>query len=175
MREIDRLKGRVEELQADLDKEATRKKQRHARGKEKRAFDRLPTVTKHEFWCDHCRWDFAAPAYKVWSDVQQVGVWQSVCPRCTSFVYRHATGKTLDPYYEKSNKVRVMRNESAADMLAPGQHGFKTLYGDPFEQYYRRFQESAEQLADTYAAFGLTGHTLERKRAEQVIRETLDQ
>lgn len=174
MREVDRLKEHVREVQDDLDRESKIKAQRKARGKEKRAFDRLPAETKHEFWCDHCLVDFAAPAYKVWSDILQEGVWISICPRCTSFVYRHATGKTLDAYYEKSTKVRVMRNEATIDMLRPSDYGFRSLYGDPFEEYYRRFQESEEQLADTYAAYGITGTTLERKREEQVIREVLE-
>lgn len=167
---IEDARNVVREVQADLDKERQNKDRRKAQTKEKRVFDSLPEQTKIEFWCRHCQIDFVAPAYRIWSEVHQLGSWQSFCPRCEGLVYRHVNSKTLDPYYEESLKVRVMRSEGEADMLSPHQYGFRTLYGDPFESYYRQFQEQEESLHNRYATMGLTGLTVEEKSE----REKLD-
>lgn len=172
--ETEQLKKSLESHYQDIDIENERKRKRKAQTKEKRAFDALPTQTKYEFFCINCDIDFVAPAYKNWSEIHQVGIWQSFCPRCERLVVRHTTGKKYDPYYEHSHKVRVMRGEAERDMLRPTDYGFKTLYGDPFEHYYRRFQETQEDIDNRYAALGLTGMTLDQKSEQERLNEIMN-
>ena len=168
-----RMKDVVLGHQEELVKDREEKKRRAAREKEKRAFDKLPAQTRMEFWCGACQIDFVAPAYKFWSEVHKLGAWHSVCPSCERMVIRHVNHKDSDPYYEQSAKVRVMRGEAAKDMLQPMDYGFETLYGDPFEHYYRRFQEGEERIHSRYAALGLTGLTTGEKEDMSEFFDTI--
>ena len=170
----DRLTKHVEAIQSDLNKENAEKKRIKNSSREKTAFDKLPEYTpRMEFWCDHCLIDFVAPAYKTWSNIHNTGSWQSFCPVCESQVYRYASSKKLDPYYAKSDKIKIMRGEHLVDMLQPGEYGFQTEYGDPFEHYYRRFQQRHEDLHNRYASMGLLGRTLKQKEEEEMIKEEM--
>ena len=160
------LKKGLNDLQNDLKQDRENKKAHKFHSKERIAFEKLPAYTKTEFWCGKCETDFVAPAYKIWIDFYGVGSWHSFCPICGGLVYRHITSKTLDPYYSQSDKIKIMRGEALTDMLQPGQYGFQTQYGDPFEHYYKRFQEKHEQLHNKYAAMGLLGKTLAQKDEE---------
>lgn len=170
----EQLKSSLAEHMKDIDTENARKGKRKAQGKEKRAFDKLPRQSRYEFFCVPCDIDFVAPAYKAWSEIHQVGVWQSFCPRCERMVVRYTTVKKLDPYYAHSHKIKVMRGEAEKDMLRPMDYGFKTMYGDPFEHYYRRFQERQEDIDNRYAALGLTGLTLDQKSEQEEFADAFN-
>ena len=167
------LKKSLENIQADLDKDTQRRKRVKEMSRERRAFDKLPEFAKTEFWCESCDADFVAPAYKIWIEAYEVGSWHSFCPVCGKLVYRHITSKILDPYYNQSNKIKEMRGKGAVDMLQPGQYGFQSQYGDPFEHYYKKYQEKHEQLHNKYAEMGLLGKTLAQKDEEDDIMREL--
>ncbi|KKN24239.1 hypothetical protein LCGC14_0896840 [marine sediment metagenome] len=170
------LKDSVTAIQGDLEKDRNKRKSEKNRNKEKIAYNKLPgAVPKKEFWCDHCSIDFVAPSYKTWSIIHEVGAWHSFCPLCEGIVYRHITDKIIDPYYNKSEKLRVMRGEAYKDLMQPGEYGYQTMYGEPFEHYYKRFQESHELLHDKYASMGLIGKTMAQKNEEDDIKEMLDE
>lgn len=174
MSKAKKLNKFVDALQTDIDKENTKKQKRKNQERERRAYNKLPTYSQRTaFWCDRCNIDFVAPAYKVWSDAHQHGNWQSFCPVCGDWVFRYITAKKLDPYYLRSEKIQVMRGESAKDLIQPGNYGFRTLYGDPFERYYKRFQEQHEALHNKYASMGLVGKTLKQKSEEEILREEM--
>ena len=168
------LRQHVRDVQADLDKDKKIARSRKHANKEHTAFLKLPINSKVEFWCDACQIDIVAPAYKVWIRRHWVGAWHSVCPDCGRMVYRHISSKKFDPYFNKSQKVRMMRSKGAKDMLRPGQYGFRTLYGDPFEEYYMKFQKREEDLTNKYAAIGIKGYTADRKNEQQRIRDTIN-
>ena len=158
----------IKELQQDLEKDKKNKLKEKGKFKERRAFNKLPEFSaKMEFWCDHCQIDFVAPAWKQWIVYSGIGTWQSFCPICEGWVYRHITAKVLDPYYFKSEKVRNMRGINAEDLIQPGQYGFKTYYGDPFVNHYMKFQHRHELLFNKYASMGLVGKTLEQRAEEE--------
>lgn len=169
----ERVKSALADHYQDIESNNAEKKHRRAQSKEQRAFDKLPEQTMHEFWCGECQIDFVAPAYKVWSEIHQCGSWHSFCPVCERVVVRYATSRTLDPYYEQSVKIKVMRSEHETDMLRPGEYGFNMLYGDPFEGYYRRFQQRDEDIHNRYAALGLTGMTLDMKGEQERLQEEM--
>lgn len=169
----DNLKKSLEGIQGDLDKDNKAKKADKEQSREKRAFEKLPEYTKIEFWCENCNADFVAPAYKMWSKEYEVGSWHSFCPVCEKLVYRHITSKTLDPYYNQSQKIKEIRGKSSVDMLQPEQYGFTSQYGDPFEHYYKKHQEKHEQLYNKYAEMGLLGKTLAQKDEENDIMKEL--
>lgn len=169
------LENKVKDLQGELDRDKNERIRRKRRDRERVAFSKLPDVTpKMEFWCDRCRFDFVAPAYKVYSYIHDVGSWHSMCPSCESIVYRHITAKKFDPYYAKSEKVRIMQGESIREILQPGQYGFRTMYGDPFEHYYMRFQKRQEEIFNKYASIGLVGKSIAQKTEEETVREMLE-
>lgn len=169
----DNLKRSLDNVHADLDVDAENRNKIKENNKEKMAFRKLPEYTKTEFWCENCEADFVAPAYKIWIEIYEVGSWHSFCPVCGKLVYRHITGKVLDPYYSQSQKVKEMRGKGSVDMLQPGQYGFQSQYGDPFEHYYKRHQEKHEQLCNKYAEMGLLGKTLAQKDEENDIMKEL--
>lgn len=160
----------IQEIQRDLEKDRKGREKEKAKYKEKRAFDKLPRYTlKMGFWCDHCQLDFIAPAHKFWSSRHNIGTWQTFCPNCHAWVYRYITSKVLDPYYFKSQYMMSMRGVNAKDLIQPGEFGFKTLYDDPFENYYMQFQKRQEELFNKYAAMGLVGKTLSQKSDEEEL------
>lgn len=162
----------IKDLQADLELDKKRKLKEKASRKEHRAFLKLPEFTQRmEFWCDHCQIDFVAPAHKQWIERHLTGTWQSFCPICEGWVYRHITAKVVDPYYFKSEKVRNMRGINAADLLQPGERGFKTYYGDTFANYYYQYQHRHEELHNKYAMMGLVGKTLSQQAEEEELDE----
>lgn len=167
------LKSRLTDIQADLDMDRQDRNREKQKNKEKIVFQKLPEYTKIEFWCGKCSADFVAPAYKVWIEIYGVGSWHSFCPLCGELVYRHITSKVADPYYNQSDKIKIMRGEAVKETLQPGQYGFQSQYGDPFEHYYKRFQEKHEQLTNKYAEMGLLGKTLAHKEEESSIMREL--
>jgi hypothetical protein len=163
----------VKDVNAELDKEKDNKRRQRNKTKEYRAYVKLPRVALSEFWCENCQIDFAVPSYKVWSFYHNLGSWHSVCPQCEVLVVRHINNKGADTYYEKSIKMRVMRNQFSEDMLRPTDHGFRTLYGDAFEGYYRRFQERAEDIHNKYAGLGIRGTTLDEMDEKDALDKDL--
>jgi len=168
-----RIKKSVEDYQGDLKKSRKLKERDKAARKEKRAFDKLPEQSKHDFWCNRCQIDFVAPAYKVWTEYYDTGCWHSFCPQCEQLVYRYISSKKLDPYYQQSLKVKYMASKEVKDFLQPSQYGFRTMYGDPYEALYKRFQQREEDMHNKYAALGLHGKTLKQKTEEEHAREAL--
>lgn len=163
------IKESVASHQADLDAERAEREARKKRDKARRGFNALPQNTLTEFWCVSCQMDFVAPSYKFWSEVHQCGSWHSFCPGCERPVCRYIDAKKFDPYYEQSLKVRIMRSEAEKDMLTPFDYGYQTLYGDPFEHYYKRFQQSQDDIHNRYAALGLVGKTMGQKIDEEAL------
>ncbi len=173
--ETDRLRAVVDGVQADLAQEKDTKRLRRHKTKEYRAYVKLARIATNEFWCDNCQIDFAVPSYKVWNNYHNIGSWHSVCPICEILVIRHISNKATDTYYEKSTKIRVMRHEFSEDMLRPTDHGFRTLYGDPYEAWYRKFQERDEDIHNKYAGLGIRGTTIdERNQKEALDRDVID-
>ena len=164
----------IQDLQNDLDRDKEARLKVKAKMKEYRAFMKLPRYSpRMEFWCDDCAIDFVAPAFKQWIETHRMGTWQSFCPICWRWVYRHITSKVADPYYFKSEKLAIMRGASASDLLQPGQYGFKTLHGDPFAKYYYRFQQRHEEMWGRYAAMGLAGRTLAQQEEEEMTADDI--
>ena len=169
-----RLKKRVKEHQAEIDKDLKEKKAKKKENRERTAFDKLTDVTKTDFYCEYCMIDIVAPAYKLWINFYDIGVWKSNCPSCTLPIYRHITDKSNDPYYEKSRKIRESRSMFEADMFRPGTYGFKTLYGDPFAEFYMRYQNQEESLKGKYLSMGLTGETIKERTERDKMKEAFE-
>ena len=171
MSQENKLKKLVDDIHTDIDKDKVIKETLRLRDRERTAFMKLPTYdAKMGFFCDHCVVDFVVPAYKVWSEIHQIGTWRSFCPICEGLVYRHITQKKADPYYFRSEKMLEMRSAGAKDMLQPGQYGFKTNYGDAFEHYYKKYEEQQEVLFGKYASMGLVGKSLSQKNEEEDLK-----
>ena len=167
-----KLKTHLAEHQAELDKDVAIKKTNKVLVKERTAFEKLETFTERmEFFCDRCLIEMVAPAYKIWNDLWQIGTWRSACPECSLPVYRHITSKVIDPYYEKSQKIKEMRLLATNDMLAPGQYGFKTLYGDPYEHFYDKYQKKDEAIKHKYLAMGLKGETIGERTERDKMKD----
>jgi len=169
-----RLESTVKSIQSDLDKDRLLKKKHKGENRERHAYDSLPDyLPRMDYWCDHCQIDFVSPSYKVWSTLHEQGTWHSFCPICESMVYRYITAKTLDPYYMKSDKLRMMRSENLKDTLQPSEYGFKTMYGDAFEHYYKKHQVKHEELFNKYASMGISGKSVKQMAEEDIIKRDL--
>lgn len=172
-REVDRLAEHTEGVQEELKKDRTKRKADYKKRRAQEAYIKLPYEAKHEFFCTACDEDFVAPAWKVWNDRHGMGFWRSFCYNCESPVVRYITHKNLDPYYHLSKKVRLMQSTYAKDIIQPGQYGFKLLYGDPYEWWYKKMQKKNEDIDKRYGQFGLAGKTVAQIDAEEEAEEEL--
>lgn len=155
--ETSRLKEYVKDVQIELDTSREERKKLHKQKRAWEAYKKLPYEVKMAFFCTGCQEDFVAPAYKTWNPIHGIGTWNSFCYNCESIVYRHVTDTKDDPYYEYSAKIRHMRSSYERDIIQPGQYGFGTLYGDPYERLYNQYQNKQEDIEQRYASMGLGG------------------
>ena len=170
-----RLRQRIDDQDEVVQVERARKEEIRKSGKDFRSFNKLPAQTEMDFWCDKCQEDIKAPAHKSWSHFYCTGSWLSFCATCGSVLVRYINDKAHDPYYERSRKIAIMRAEGEADMLRPDQYGFRTLYGDPHQEWMKQRQIREESVRAKYAAYGLRGASIEQETEEERIKETFDQ
>lgn len=166
-----RLKQRVRDIQSDLEVDKNKKKARAKDSREYRAFVKLPYQQNVDFFCRFCAIDFTVPAHRMWSFFYNCGAWHSYCPECGVEVVRNISDKTSDPYYEESVKIRDMRGRFSKDMLRPDQYGFKTLYGNAYDEYERRYEERREEIRSKYASMNLKGTILREKTEIEKVKE----
>ncbi len=171
MSDIERLRQRVRDRQAEIDEETAIKEKRKKQAREYTAYLKLPEESEQDMFCEHCLLDFRGPAYKEWSWLFGVGAWVSFCPLCGLPKCRWITGKTNDPYYEQAQKIRSMRSEYEADILRPDQWGFQTLYGDPFEKYAQQSANQEQEVRSRFLEMGLGGITIQEKSEREKIKE----
>lgn len=173
--ERERLSEALDDKHADLAVDRNHRIKLRKKRKALEAYKKLPFLSKVAFFCQACQEDFVAPAYKKWSTLHELGTWFSMCPYCESEVYRHITEKIADPYHHLSNKSRHMKSINARDILQPNQYGFNTLYDNPYEDLFNRYQKKEEDIYNKYARFGLTGKDSEQLDEEREVREELEE
>lgn len=171
--EKDRLSNMVDDIHVDQDQERSIRAIKREKRKAYEAYKKLPYDTKMAFFCQACQEDFVIPAYRRWSTLHEIGTWQSFCPYCDSEVYRHITSRTEDPYNHLSNKTVHLRSSAARDILQPDEYGFNTLYGDPYEDLYNRYQNKEEELDYQTARHGLVDRSNIEADQERQIEEEL--
>ena len=159
MNETERLCQRTKEYQEDLRKDRERKKL----SPNQRMDDDIPQVlVNYDFWCDVCQKDFSASArktsYRFEGNV--ISTIRGKCPECETTAIRYVTHRDQDPYYSKSLIIRRQRNQYALEMLQAEQYGFRTQYGEPYEEFNKRMVEKDEKRFDERVGTGLKGLSL---------------
>lgn len=138
--EIEQLKQRVKERQAELEQERQRHKKTPNQLMEEEAQD-LPEM--FDFWCDSCQEDFEAERHKTKYTLygEPVAVWRAKCPNCDTEAIRHITHRDEDTYYYKSDKINRQRNQYAMETLQIYDYGFRTMYKEAYEKFHQGLQE----------------------------------
>jgi len=80
------------------------------------------------FWCQDCGLDQDLEAYPF------ANKWEARCKGCGRSLWRLRKEIENDPYYRKSEKLRIQRKMMKKDLLQPGESGFKTLYPETVRQ-----------------------------------------
>jgi len=158
MNEIDRLKKRTKDQMEELELDRKRRKT-----PEELMDNDIPQFLPfYDFWCDVCQEDFSSPARKTSYRLEGniISTIRGTCPNCETVAIRHARHRDQDPYYYKSLKIRRQRNQYAMDMIQPGQHGFRSVYGEPFEAFERKMREKEEDLTMEELGVGLRGQSI---------------
>ena len=159
-KEYKRLKKWTEDHQKMLDQERERKKSKPVQRMDEgqpNALDNYP------FWCDTCQEDFSAPCYKTRHRIEGgewISVYRAKCPNCETECIRHITHRDEDLYYNKSTKIRVQSREYRWETLQPHEHGFKTLYGEPYEEFERNMIKAEENIIKEERNQGFRGRSL---------------
>ena len=86
---------------------------------------------------------------------------------------RHITDKLSDPYFKRSFKLKVQRQELRKDLLQPGQEGYQTYYKveyDKIEQareaYELKQKAKEKSKIDFYNKYS---HTENKNLAKKVL------
>jgi len=86
-----------------------------------------------DFWCEKCRKDFKAVAFKQveddWSNIsQQIAFYKTKCER-GHWCIRLVTDKHKDGFYIRSRFMSLDRGNHYADIVQPFETNFNLLYG----------------------------------------------
>ena len=116
------------------------------------------------FWCGTCLQDFyISKIYKTEHRLfgEIIVMWRALCPWCGRALHRHLTHRDDDPYYERSKRVRIMRNEFKTDTLQADEWGFKSNYGAPYREHQEAIKKKRDNILNKDD--GLRGLSLEDK------------
>lgn len=143
MDEITKAKNRVMAHQKRLAEERERNKPSI---NERMIEEGKSFIDSYDFWCDVCEEDFTASASRhVHRLYGEPMVTYRAHHECGEECVRLITHRDADPYYDLSEKIHEQRNEYTADLLRHEDYGFKTLYGEPFEDYNKRLKKREER------------------------------
>lgn len=102
-----------------------------------------PMYVQTQFWCDYCEKDFNTTGHKEVRTPSNGTVWFAyyvgICP-CGRHGLRYITDRLLDPYFYKSDVVRVQQGQYADEMLQPTQPRFRQLYPQQYAKLYLQEQ-----------------------------------
>jgi len=138
-------KKRIEELKEHLlnsDAEANKQNkiitEKELLRERRKTIDEEPYKKPFVFWCNDCKLDFGAVAFKYEWTYNRVPYarYESKCKDCNKRVIRYITDKQWDPWFWRSKNNEIQRKKYAKDMLQPGDPGFTTLYGDPYKKVH---------------------------------------
>lgn len=101
------------------------------------------------FWCNTCREDLHIDKiykteHKLFGEI--IVMWRARCPLCGRGLHRHMTHRDDDPYYNRSKRVRMMRNEYKTDVLQADEWGFKSNYGLPHLEHQKKIAQQREKI-----------------------------
>lgn len=151
-KDVERLKGIVDKVQADRAQVDADYKRTHAR---EIAIAAEPHVQKEmHFYC-RCHGDFVSDAIKVefidnygqpcayyqpYKRAQFVNARtrQLTFGQSCSRARRYITDKAQDPFFASSKMLARLRIEMADDLLQPGDERFNAVYGDPYKEANER-------------------------------------
>lgn len=140
---------------------------------ERMAEQAMDEVFSYAFWCDSCQEDFDSPAYKTVHRLfgDAVVCYRAYHEKCGEESIRLVTHRDHDPYYHLSERVHLMRGEYADDVLQADQYGFRTHYGEPFEEFERKLKLKEERIIMGYKEKGLAGGSVrEQERLGRLRR-----
>jgi len=171
MNEVERLRKYTKDIQEQLRIEKELKKNKPNVNMDQDIPERLFSF---DFYCDTCQEDFKSSAVKTKKrlDGDVIATMRGKCPNCGNEAIRYATHRDQDSYYQKSPKIRRQRNYFKQEMLQKDEYGFKTLYGDKDEEFYKRMKEKEEEIFNEELSIGLKGNSLLTQEKLRVLHES---
>lgn len=115
------------------------------------------------FWCDKCKID-QENTYREKECTYPSGIvkWnESRCVMCGGKIIRYITDRHLDPYFYRSEKVRMERMKHEKDLIQPSDPRFRKLYPKEYERIEavreaneKKRQGEIKQRDDMHKRFG---------------------
>lgn len=106
--------------------------------------NKAPRYENADFWCDHCKLDQYQRGTKKENTTFLTAVYEAKCIKCGQILQRHITDKQRDPFFRKSQLVREQKRQFSADLLQPGETGFRARYGKTEAEQAREKKEEAD-------------------------------
>jgi len=142
--ELERLRQRTADIQAELAKEREKNKPSIH---ENMITEAKAWLDRYDFWCEKCQEDFTAKAMMTTHRLygEPVAVYRAYHEECGEEAVRLITHRDHDLYYYLSEKVHIQRNQYRQDLLQSEEFGFETFYGKPYKGFEERLQKSEEK------------------------------
>ena len=150
---VDKLTKRVENIYDERQREEDEDKRRQARRKE---CEQADDITKTDFWCTR-HGDTTGMAYKVifrnsdglnaYYEAFNNHAWPKELMTCgCKGLRRWITDKHQDPYYVKSEKIRLeaRKAQDSGDLLQPGDWMFDIKYPEHKRKLNERLEKEAK-------------------------------
>lgn len=138
---LERMKDRAQKTKTDLDAERAKDKRVKEQRERERVNESAPFYARKDVWCESCLRDYSCMLRKHGNEL--LAYYLGTCPN-NHQVRREITHASTDPYYLKSQRLRVERILYADDLLTPADERFKTVYPDKWAEIERSRAERAE-------------------------------
>lgn len=137
---LERLKDRAVKTKEGLDQERLKDKKLKEQLEKEQVNESAPFYARKDVWCESCLRDYSCMLRKHGNEL--LAYYLGTCPN-NHQVRREITHASTDPYYLKSQRLRIERIQHADDMLTPADDRFKTVYPDK----WRELEAAREQRA----------------------------
>lgn len=162
-------KQRLTQMVKDKRKQMELERERQKPSPNQKMAEGALDFVEYDFWCDACMVDFSAMAHKTVHRLygDHIAVYRAIHEDCGTECIRHITHRDHDLYYQVSDKINRQRNEYADDVLQAEQYGFRSNFGEPWEEYNNRLKEKEEKIIKGEMDKGFRGLSFE---AQERIR-----
>lgn len=140
------MKDRAQKVNENLVQERAKDKRHKEQLEKARVAESAPFHVRKDVWCDTCKHDYSALLRKQGNEL--MAYYLGKCSR--GHTVRREITNPIDPFYTKSQRLRVERMMYADDLLTPSDDRFRHVYPDK----WRELEADRERRESTRATPG---------------------